>query len=148
MHEEKMRSMLRYMGSRLRNLRAKQGETMAIHEKISKKYNIRLKQSYYSKLERGLVSPPLRTLYALADYFDVNINSLLDPSFLDQGNHSLQVLLQRTELINLMEEFTKLLDVDKAEYYLTSTLRKYIELLKEEKTRKKYGDIFKAAKKR
>ena len=119
---------LKRLGVRLRYLRNKKGDTMAIHKKISKIYKIRMNQSYYSKLERGMVSPPIRTILALANYFEVDLNYLLDIP-ISPKYKNLELLFQEPEFLDVLENFCQEMGIKKAKSYLLSTLKANLNLL-------------------
>ena len=102
---------------------------MAIHKKISKLYKVPLSQSSYSKIERGEISVPLTTLYALADYFEVDLSYLLDIPNGKKKQNNLNLLLEEVELTDLLEEFTQKLGVGQASNYLISMLESLLDLL-------------------
>ena len=135
------------LGARLRQLRTQRGETMDIYEKISRDYNIRLKQSYYSKIERGLASPPLRTLYALADYFEIDFASLFDTQNEESQKYP-QYLLQKPELIALLEQFGANMGVEKAAKYLKKIIQLLSEFSQDVDTVQPKSQVFRAASKK
>ena len=139
MSKEKPHPILARVGARLRYLRKKKGETMAIHKKIAKSYDVSLSQSSYSKIESGKISIPLPTLYALADYFKVDLNYLLD---LPTGAESkkpkdLSLLLKEAEFMDLLEELIQEVGLEYASYYLVSGLQSALELLRKREKFKK-----------
>ena len=77
----KMEDNLRSIGERLRRIREATGKNMTIAHEIRSRYNVKIDPSYLSRMERGKVEIPLRTLYALADYFKVSPGCLIDPEF-------------------------------------------------------------------
>lgn len=103
---------------------------MSIHSTISKKYNIRMKQSYYSKIERGIVEPPLRTLYAIADYFGVNITHFFDPPDIEQHD-KLHYILHNPSLYSLLVELEAEAGPKKAAEYLKVSLKLLLDMLSE-----------------
>ena len=135
------------LGARLRQLRIQRGETMSIYEKISRDYNVRLKQSHYSKIERGLASPPLRTLFALADYFEVEIVSLFETQN-KKGEQYPQYLLQKPDLIAILEQFGSNLGIEKAAKYLKKMVHIFSEFSQDIDTVQHKGKVFRAASKR
>lgn len=120
-----------FIGKRLRYLRTKRCETMAIHKEISKKYNVSLSQSSYSKIERGEISAPLATLCALADYFDVDLSYLLDPP-VRANRHILKPLLEDPELVDILEKLVAELGNQKTSSYLLTMLGSLLILVKED----------------
>jgi len=64
------------IGARLRQLRIARGKNMNIANDLRKTYNVKIDPSYLSRMERGKAEPPLRTLIALADYFDIPLSTL------------------------------------------------------------------------
>ena len=71
---------LKLIGERIRKLRFARGDSMKIAFEIRAKYGVKLDPSYLSRIERGKTEIPLRTLYAISDYFD------LKPTYLMDGN--------------------------------------------------------------
>ena len=72
-------SLLR-IGERIRQIREARGMHMTIAHEIRTKYGVKIDPSYLSRMERGKAEIPLRTLFAIADYFDVHPAHLIDPS--------------------------------------------------------------------
>ena len=105
---------------------------MAIHKKISKLYKIPLSQSSYSKIERGKLSISLPTLYALADYFEVEPSHLLDSpgGSAHKEKKNLNLLLEEPGLTDILEEFTQKVGVEKASLHIISELKSILEILK------------------
>ena len=66
------------IGSRLRKLRLDRGLSMRISYLIRRDYDIKLTPSYLSRIERGTVDVPLRTLFALADFYKTSVSKILD----------------------------------------------------------------------
>ena len=130
MVKQKPDPILLKIGTRLRYLRKKKGETMAIHKKISKLYKVSLSQSSYSKIERGELSIPLPTLYALADYFNVDTSYLLGSPIGRTDKTNLKLLLEEPGLTDLLEEFAQKVGVEKASRYIISDIELLLELLK------------------
>ena len=148
MSKEKVNAQLLRIGQRLRFLRMQRNETMMeVQKKMAKNYNLSLRQSHYSKIERGLVSIPLITLYALADYFKVDMRTLLDPTMSKQED-SLVVFLEEPELLFLTEELIKTVGTKKAARYLSLFIKLSLQLIQERPNKNKsYNRVFKAAQK-
>ena len=64
------------MGRRLRALRRARGLSMRMADQVRNRYGVRLDPSYLSRVERGRAALPMRTLFALADYFGVEPTAL------------------------------------------------------------------------
>ncbi len=121
---------IKRIGMRLRQLRREHGESMAIHSKIAKKYNIRMKQSHYSKIERGVAAPPLRTLFAIADYFGVSILDFFDPPEAERDS-KLHYILHNPPLHSLLLELEERSGPQKAAQYLKLLISMLLEMLQE-----------------
>jgi transcriptional regulator with XRE-family HTH domain len=67
-HEE----ILLTIGEKLRELRQSRGLSMNIARDIRAHYGVKIDSSYLSRIERGKTEIPLRTLFALSDYFEVH----------------------------------------------------------------------------
>ena len=137
MSKQKPNPILLRIGTRLRHLRKKRGDTMAIHKKISKLYKVSLSQSSYSKIERGEISISLPTLYALADYFKVDPSYLLDAPAGSKKQDNLNLLLEEPELIDLLEEFIQKIGIEQATRHLVSELQSTLDLLQKYEKLKK-----------
>jgi transcriptional regulator with XRE-family HTH domain len=70
----------RRVGEKLRRIREKRGQSMSVASIVRRQYGVKLDPSYLSRMERGKTEIPLRTLLALADFYDV------DPGFLVRGD--------------------------------------------------------------
>ncbi len=57
------------VAQKLRDVRKRKGLTMKLASKIRRRYGVKINASYLSKMERGEVTIPLRTLFALLDYY-------------------------------------------------------------------------------
>ena len=60
------------VGERLRKLREARGESMSVAKTIRERFGVKLDASYLSRMERGKVEIPLRTLFACAKYYEVD----------------------------------------------------------------------------
>ncbi len=67
------------IGGRLRKLRMDRNLSMRVAFRVRSDYGIKIDPSYLSRIERGKVEIPLRTLFALADFYDVSPGWLIDP---------------------------------------------------------------------
>ncbi len=67
------------IGERLRQIREARGLKMTIADQINAKYGVSLDSSYMSRMERGKVNIPMKTLCAFADYYNVPLGHLVDP---------------------------------------------------------------------
>ncbi|MCB1308443.1 MAG: helix-turn-helix transcriptional regulator [Leptospiraceae bacterium] len=76
LHEKQLKE----IGQRLRAVRKARGLPMRIAATIRERYGVKLDQSYLSRMERGESEVPLRTLFALADFFEVDPCDLLRPN--------------------------------------------------------------------
>jgi len=72
------------IGGRLRRIREARGKNMTIAHEIRDLYDVKIDPSYLSRMERGKVEIPLRTLFALADYYQISAGLLIDPGI--RGN--------------------------------------------------------------
>ena len=70
------------IGERIRKLREAKGRSMSIADDIRAEYAVKLDASYLSRMELGKAQIPLRTIFALADYFKINPALLIDPDIL------------------------------------------------------------------
>lgn len=68
------------IGERVRQIREARGMHMTIAHEIRSRYGVKIDPSYLSRMERGKAEIPLRTLFAIADYFDVHPGHLIDPT--------------------------------------------------------------------
>lgn len=68
---------LALLGERLRRLRKARGKSMRAADEVRVRYGVKLDASYLSRAERGRIALPLRTLFALADFYGVEASTLL-----------------------------------------------------------------------
>jgi transcriptional regulator with XRE-family HTH domain len=64
------------IGERLRKERLKRGLSMAVAREVRQIYCVKIDSSYLSRIELGKTEIPLRTLFALADYYEVQVSEL------------------------------------------------------------------------
>ena len=74
----KHKDIMKEIGKRLRVLRRKRGLSMRLALDVRNEDGIKLDPSYLSRMERGRVEIPLRTLLALADFFQVSPGWLIE----------------------------------------------------------------------
>ena len=65
------------IGARLREKRQEKGLSMAVARLIRAEYGVKLDPSYLSRIERGKNEIPLRTLCALADFYQTTVEELV-----------------------------------------------------------------------
>ena len=73
-----MESELKDIGVRIKAPRAGRGLTLtALSTELRAKYGVKIDAGYLSKIENGKAEIPLRTLFAIADYFEMSPTKLL-----------------------------------------------------------------------
>ena len=81
---------------------------MAVAKTIRERFGVKLDPSYLSRMERGRAEIPLRTLFALARYYDVAPGDLVYIEECQGGGPLDEVLSQpdlKSELQELYDEF-------------------------------------------
>jgi len=114
------------IGARLRQLRIARGKNMNIANDLRKTYNVKIDPSYLSRMERGKAEPPLRTLIALADYFDIPLTTLL--AGVDETERSLQTSFNDFELVELLNHFRTVFGPTKTEKLIKTFLEMILDL--------------------
>lgn len=66
------------VAARLRTVRQHRGESTAVAREVRSRYGVKLDPSYLSKMERGEAEIPMRTLFALAEYYEVDPRELVE----------------------------------------------------------------------
>ncbi len=79
MAETEYEARLLLLGRRLRALRRSRGLSMRMADEVRLRFGVRLDPSHLSRVERGRTGLPLRTLFALAAYFEVDPARLIEP---------------------------------------------------------------------
>lgn len=111
------RDIFRIIGGRIRATRKDRGVKMTIADDVRTAYKVKLNPSYLSKMERGKVAIPLKTMLALADYYKVHPSQWIDPvpeaasqesGFLFENHRLMESLLKLQDLVG-QEECTEML---------------------------------------
>ena len=97
---------------------------MTIAYDIRERFGVKIDPSYLSRMERGKTEIPLRTLFALAQYYDVSLPLLLDPSMNGEA-YDLEFIYIDPDLHRLMATLRNELGEQQARVYL----KRCIELL-------------------
>jgi hypothetical protein len=74
------KSLNKTIGETLRRIRVSRGHPLTIAHHIRDMYSIKLDPSYLSRMELGKAEVPLRTLTALADYYQISLQEILKHS--------------------------------------------------------------------
>jgi len=114
------------IGKRIRDLRISRNFKTSIAHEIRKKYDVKIDPSYLSRMERGKTEIPLRTLFAIADFFDVK------PSFFIGNNQAgpteASYIFDDPELANDIIILKKILGEKNARKQLKKILELFIAL--------------------
>lgn len=116
------RNIFSIIGARIRRTRKERDIKMTIADDVRTKYKVKLNPSYLSKMERGKVAIPLKTLLALADYYSVHPSLWIDP-VPDGANKELSFLFDNRKF---MDSLIKLRDIAGQEE-CTEMLSAYVE---------------------
>ena len=65
------------VAARLRRVRQHRGESTAVAREVRSRYGVKLDPSYLSKMERGEAEIPMRTFFALAEYYEIDPRELI-----------------------------------------------------------------------
>lgn len=118
------RDIFRIIGSRIRATRKERDIKMTIADEVRAAYKVKLNPSYLSKMERGKVAIPLKTLLALADFYQVHPSLWIDP-IPDGAGKELAYLFQNPRLVELLATLRELAGEDEA----VDMLATYVEQL-------------------
>lgn len=122
------------IGRRIRRIREAKGQKMTIAHEIRTRYNIKIDPSYLSRMERGKVEIPLRTLYALADFFDISLARLIDPEL--TGNATgVEFLFADRDLLNSLVSLKEILGDNGASQQIKLFIQQILDLITEKPAR-------------
>ncbi len=119
------------IGKKIREIRTSRGLNTNVAYEIRQRYQVKIDPSYLSRMERGKAEIPLRTLFALADFYDINPGELLDREWVNSSIKGLERFLNDRELIQGMDEMKNRLGESKARDHLKRFINQTISLLKE-----------------
>ena len=105
---------------------------MGVAFKIRADYNVKLDPSYLSRIERGKVEIPLRTLFALADYFDVNPLYLLDMEKAEGDGG--EYILEEPDLNDALRKLREKLGEDSAKEYVGKFIKQILAVVDDSTT--------------
>ena len=126
-HEE----ILLTIGEKLRELRQSRGLSMNIARDIRAHYGVKIDSSYLSRIERGKTEIPLRTLFALSDYFEVHPAYFLENvSAFKKANDIDYITLDRL-LVQVLKEFKDTVGEKKARQHLREHMSSVLTMLQE-----------------
>ncbi len=117
------------IGERLRNVRETRGKNMTIAREIRERYGVKIDPSYLSRMERGKAEIPLRTLFALADYYEVEVASLLDPSATGDAT-DIEYILSDPDLVRTLTHLKLELGETLARHHIKRSIEQLLELRK------------------
>ena len=121
--------LVKKIGERLRNVRETRGKNMTIAREIRERYGVKIDPSYLSRMERGKAEIPLRTLFALADYYSVEVASLLDPSA-SGDTADVDYLLTDPDLVKILTHLKLELGENLARHHIKRSIEQLLELRK------------------
>ena len=116
------------IGARIRRLRKARGLSMNIAHNLRADYNIKIDPSYLSRIERGRVEIPLRTLFAIADFFAVAPAELIDPGAggIPTGT---EFVLKDPDISGELAALSESLGEERARAYLRRFLEQILSML-------------------
>lgn len=111
------------VAARLRTVRQRRGESTAVAREVRTRYGVKLDPSYLSKMERGEAEIPMRTLFALAEYYEIDPRELieLEPGESAALPHASSIFANsklRTELAELSERLGSDLMIELMAWFL------------------------------
>jgi len=122
------KELLKNIGEKIRKARFARGVSMNIALEIRERYGVKLDSSYLSRIERGKAEIPLRTLAAVANYFNLEPAYFLD--FKNKANASGTEYIERDPgLVELLIRLRDLLGPDKAQDHLKHLLKDIFRIL-------------------
>ena len=121
--------LVKKIGERLRNVRETRGRNMTIAREIRERYGVKIDPSYLSRMERGKAEIPLRTLFALADYYEVEVASLLDPSTTGDAA-DIEYILSDPDLVRTLTLLKLELGEPLARHHIKRSIEQLLELRK------------------
>ncbi len=120
------------IGERLRTVRETRGKNMTIAREIRETYGVKIDPSYLSRMERGKAEIPLRTLFALSDYYGVEVATVIDPSA--QGDAAgIEYILADPDLVRMLTHLQMELGDQNARHHLKRSIEQLLELSKSRK---------------
>lgn len=128
------------VGRRLRQLRQSRGLSISIAEKVRAAYSVKLDRSHLSRMERGKASIPLRTLFALVDFYEADMVDVL-PNPHEAVSRPLDPLLERIRqapgLGNRLTELYTRLGPDRLEEVLFTLTDAILSCLPDRRVRRR-----------
>lgn len=122
---------LQTIGEKLRALRQAKGLSMNIARDIRANYGVKIDSSYLSRIERGKTEIPLRTLFALADYFEVHPCSLLENVSAFKKANNIDFISLDPNLVNVLIELKEKVGEQKAREYLRNHTNSTLTMMRE-----------------
>ncbi len=120
------------IGERLRNVRETRGKNMTIAREIRERYGVKIDPSYLSRMERGKAEIPLRTLFALADYYEVEVASLLHSAQTGDAT-DIEYILSDPDLVRTLTHLKLELGENLARHHIKRSIEQLLELRKDRK---------------
>ena len=122
---------LKTIGEKLRELRQAQGLSMNIARDIRAKYGVKIDSSYLSRIERGKTETPLRTLFALSDYFKVHPSYLLENVSAFKKTNSIDFIATDPPLVQDIIELKGKVGEKKVREFLRTTMKSILGIVRE-----------------
>ena len=116
------------IGGRIRKTRFARGVSMKIAHEIRQKYGVKLDPSYLSRIERGKTEIPLRTLFAISDYFGIKPAQLIDFSNVESSRGT-EYIFMDPELVQYLSRLRDVLGEENARTHLQDLLKDILKLL-------------------
>lgn len=125
---------LQTIGEKLRTLRQARGLSMNIARDIRANYGVKIDSSYLSRIERGKTEIPLRTLFALADYFAVHPCTLLENVSSFKKADNIDFISMDPILVQALVELKTKVGEKKAREYLRDHTNSMLRMMHEIQT--------------
>ncbi len=121
-----------HIGQKIRALRKAQGLSMRVAYKIRNDYEVKIDPSYLSRIERGRVEIPLRTLLALADYYKVSPAWLLDTESEYGETSGTDYVMESPEVVDGLKSLAEMVGEDRAREYVSLFLNHVVNVAPDE----------------
>ena len=117
------------IGNRMRRLRKSNGLSMAMAYRLRTDYEIKIDPSYLSRIERGRVEIPLRTICAVAKFFEVSPAELVDPCASD-APRGVEYILEDPNIIEDLRLLREKLGEEEAKNYIRRFLLQLLGIIR------------------
>ncbi len=104
---------------------------MNIARDIRARYGVKIDSSYLSRIERGKTEIPLRTLFALSDYFEVHPSYLLENVSAFKKTNNIDFITMDANLVADLKAFKDTVGEKKARQHLREHMTSVLTMVRE-----------------